>query len=94
MVPEDKIEIKTQQPPNQTWKNINSKETDKQTVVMFIPMTERGGLKKNIQEMGLNTKFIEKIKFVETLVPSVAASDGTAEAEALTWDLFGWKRKR
>ena len=29
-------------------------------------------------------------------ITRIAISDGTAEAEAevLTWDLFGWKRKR
>ena len=29
-----------------------------------------------------------------TVTQLLYTSDGTAEAEALTWDLFGWKRKR
>ena len=47
---------------------------EKQVVVMFIPMTEGSGLKKDLQELEERSNFTEKVRYVETVGPSVASS--------------------
>ena len=40
-------------------------------VVMFIPYTPMSKLKKSLQEMEENLKFLDKVRYVETIGPTI-----------------------
>ena len=45
---------------------------EKETVVMFIPYTPQGALRRDLNEMEKSLTFSEKVRYVETVGPTVA----------------------